>query len=260
MHEEAPGSMMNAKVVKLVMLGVLLLVAGCASPGGKTDDERRGYVLEMERDMLAELVEEVPETETQIEEAPAYAVFAYRVSKLPLILGGLGGGGGYGVVTDNRGQEKYFMRMRKTEWGWGMGTRELAVIFIFEDDELVEQFIERGMYQSGSGAGATAKVGEGGGAREASAESGEGFEAYTITREGVSYGATIRNRRFLRDRELGQMSVDDAETLRAEVMAAAAAAEAAAAKAAAGSEVPSEAGDAPSPDEAGTEADTDPPQ
>ena len=49
----------------------------------------------------------------------------YRLSKLPIVIGGLGGGGGYGFAVNNETGEQTFMKVTMGEWGLGLGTRGL---------------------------------------------------------------------------------------------------------------------------------------
>ena len=93
------------------------------------------------------------------------------------------------------------MKVTNAEWGWGMGTREEGVLFIFHTREVMEQFLA-GKWQWAAGAEVTAKPGGTGVGGDTGTRSNATLTAYTLTNAGISYGITIRGRKFSRDHHL----------------------------------------------------------
>lgn len=186
------------KSITPLLAGLLgLLVSSCATvkPEGDNITQQRAFVDKDTAELLATLYEREPGARKEVEDAVGYAVFRYRATKLPIVLSGIGGGAGYGLATEGTSNEKTYMKVSKVQWGVGLGVRELAVVFVFQDQEVFEKF-RSGKWDTGGGAEATAKTGDTGAALAASASTGKGFKSYTFTESGLSYGATWHARRF----------------------------------------------------------------
>lgn len=196
-HEPIGWEMIRQLVIALLAAAGLFMAVGCATtkPQGSSLEEQQQFVLEDTSDLLETLYERKPKAKAEVENAIGYGVFRYRASKLPVILSGIGGGAGYGVATDTSTDENTFMKVSKLQWGVGLGTRELAVVFIFNERDAFERF-RTGKWDTGGGAEVTAKTEQVGAALDASAATGKGFKSYTFTETGLSYGATWHARKF----------------------------------------------------------------
>jgi hypothetical protein len=191
----------SPSIALAVAVPLLVLAAGCASVPTADKEEKQAFILGSIGEMMAELYETDPELEGQVEGALGWAAFNYRLSKLPVVLGGLGGGGGYGVLVDNRTEERTFMSVRIGEWGVGVGTRIFGTLIVFEDEQVMRDFVRKG-WEFGSTAEAAAKTSEGGVGVGGSVSTFRGMKVYHVTRQGVAYGATFRGTRYSRDRAL----------------------------------------------------------
>ena len=192
-HNTSPR-LFDFKTLCLALMAVFL-TWGCASPKGSSKDEQREYIRAETGVILEQVLTLQPELRTTIKEVPGYGVFTYRVTKLPLIpLLGFGGGGGFGVITDNATDQENFMKVRKAEWGWGMGVREIGLVIVFDDERVMQDFIE-GKRQFLAGAEATVKAGDAGGGVGATTQ-GAGWTGYVLSQSGVSYGLTVRTRKY----------------------------------------------------------------
>ncbi len=165
------------------------------SPQGSTEAEQRAFIDKEASRILDELQKSTPDTRDELASAEGYAAFRYTSGKLPIILGGLGGGAGYGVAVDPSEDERTYMKVQKLNWGWGMGVKENSVVFIFDEREVFDKF-KTGKWDSGAAAEATVKKDDIGGGVGGVASPGRGFKAYTLTDSGLSYGVTYQTRRF----------------------------------------------------------------
>ena len=184
--------------MKWIPSAVLPLVfSQCASlsPEGGTPEEQRAFIDADAARIVRQLEKESPGSKDEIAESAGYGVFRYSSGKLPLILGGLGAGRGYGVAVDGESADRSYMKVQKINWGWGMGVKESAVVFIFDDRPAFEGFRE-GKWDGGVAAEANVKAGEHGGGVGGVASVRDGFKAYTLTEAGLSYGFTYQTRRF----------------------------------------------------------------
>jgi len=187
----------------LLTLLSLTLLPGCATvkPEGDTVEEKRAYVEESMSRLMEAFVRREPALQEKIDSSVGYAIFRYRSSKLPTLLSGIGGGRGFGLARDMETGRLTYMKLQKAQWGVGMGTRDLGVLFVFTDRSVFEKFIT-GKWDSGGGIEATARGGELGGGSGSSVSIKSGFTVYQITESGISYGATWQTRRFSPDKGL----------------------------------------------------------
>jgi lipid-binding SYLF domain-containing protein len=181
----------------LLAISPALLLCQCAStrPQGSSAAEQREFIDAEAARIIDQLVGKTPEAEREIAAAEGVAAFRYSSGKLPIVLGGLGGGAGYGVAVDQADDSRTYMKVQKVNWGWGMGVKENAVVFVFEDRAVFDKF-RAGKWDSGAAAEATAKKDDVGAGVGATATAKEGFKAYTLTDSGLSYGITYQARRF----------------------------------------------------------------
>ena len=151
--------------------------AGLFSAKGDNVEEKRAAVRKDREEILAKLYAAHPEAKAKIQKAAGYGTFNNKNMNLFL----LSSGHGYGMVVDKSGKET-FMAMGSLGGGVGLGAKDLSVVFIFKNADVMKKFIESG-WQFGGEADATAKAGEKGGAaaKEAGADTGANvFEIYQI--------------------------------------------------------------------------------
>jgi len=173
--------------------------AGLFSAKGDNAEEKRAAVRKQCDEILAKLYAAKPEAKDKIEKAAGYGAFNNKSMNLFL----LSSGSGYGMVVDKGGKET-FMAMGSLGGGLGLGAKDLSVVFIFKNADVMKKFIESG-WQFGGEADATAKSGESGAAasKEAAADTGANlFEIYQMTDTGVALQATVAGTKYWKDKEL----------------------------------------------------------
>jgi lipid-binding SYLF domain-containing protein len=205
----APTNHHKMKTMKIKTL--LVLTAACLalpSPGGlfgpKGDsvEEKRAKVRTQRDEILAKLYATHPEAKEKIEKAAGYGAFNNKNMNLFL----LSTGHGYGVVVEGKSKKETFMAMAALGGGVGLGAKDLSVVFIFKNDDVMKKFIESG-WQFGGEADATAKAGEkgGGAAKEGGIDTGANvFEIYQMTDTGVSLQATVAGTKYWKDKNLNE--------------------------------------------------------
>jgi lipid-binding SYLF domain-containing protein len=190
--------------LKLMLCVAAIAVAIPASAGffsakGDNNDEKREKVRKDRDEILAKLYAAHPDAKAKIEKASGYGTFNNKNMNLFL----LSTGHGYGVISDKSGKETY-MAMGSLGGGVGLGAKDLSVIFIFKNPEVMNKFIQTG-WQFGGEASAAAKSGDKGvnAAKEAAADTGANlFEIYQITDTGVALQATVAGTKYWKDKEL----------------------------------------------------------
>lgn len=174
----------------VTMLGLSVLLSGCAINQGATITEQRQAILQMKGEVLSELYALNPSTRAQINSAPGYAVF--NNANVNLILASFGGG--YGVVTDNRNGNNTYMKMAEVGLGLGAGVKDFRVVFVFHNAETMKRFIDKG-WAFGAQADAAAKAGDKGGA-VAGEITVDDITIYQITESGLALQATVKGTKY----------------------------------------------------------------
>jgi len=175
--------------------------AGLFSAKGDSAEEKRDAVRKQRDEILAKLYATNPEAKDKIQNAVGYGAFNNKSMNLFL----LSSGSGYGMVVDKGGKET-FMAMGSLGGGIGLGAKDLSVVFIFKNADVMKKFIESG-WQFGGEADATAKSGDKGTAasKEAGADTGGNlFEIYQMTDTGVALQATVAGTKYWKDKDLNQ--------------------------------------------------------
>jgi len=175
--------------------------AGLFSAKGDSAEEKRDAVRKQRDEILAKLYATNPEAKDKIQNAVGYGAFNNKSMNLFL----LSSGSGYGMVVDKGGKET-FMAMGSLGGGIGLGAKDLSVVFIFKNADVMKKFIESG-WQFGGEADATAKSGDKGTAasKEAGADTGGNlFEIYQMTDTGVALQATVAGTKYWKDKDLNK--------------------------------------------------------
>jgi len=175
--------------------------AGLFSAKGDTVAEKQQTVRKQSEEILAKLYAAHPDAKQKIEKAVGYGAFNNK--NLNLFL--LSSGTGYGMVKDKSGKET-FMAMGSLGGGIGLGAKDLSVVFIFKNTDVMKKFIESG-WQFGGEADATAKAGEKGAAasKEVAADTAANvFEIYQMTDTGAALQATVAGTKYWKDKDLNK--------------------------------------------------------
>ncbi len=182
---------------RLVILLALVVFAGCATIKGNTIAEQREYVFGMKDDTLARLYKEVPIAKEQIKNAAGYGVFSNINTNLFL----LSSGSGYGVVTDNKGKNPIFMKMRTLGAGIGLGVKDFRAVIIFRKQEDMDTFVEKGWEFAGQ-ADAAFKSGEKGSAYSVAQSADLDIITYQLTEAGAAIQATLQGTKYWKHKDL----------------------------------------------------------
>jgi lipid-binding SYLF domain-containing protein len=177
------------------------VAAGLFSAKGDNVEEKRAAVRKDRDEILAKLYAAHPEAKEKIEKAVGYGTFNNKNMNLFL----LSTGHGYGMVVDKSGKET-FMAMGSLGGGVGLGAKDISVVFIYKNADVMNKFIESG-WQFGGEADATAKAGDkgGGAAKEAAADTAANvFEIYQMTDAGVALQATVAGTKYWKDKDLNK--------------------------------------------------------
>jgi lipid-binding SYLF domain-containing protein len=163
----------------------------------KDPAEERMELQDARKEALAQLYEEKPSAQTEVENAVGYAVFSSLGVNVLLVSTENGGG----ILHDNRDGKDLYMKMFSAGGGIGMGVKNFSVIFIFHTAEALDNFKDTGWDFSGQ-ADATAQADDTGVGAEGAATVIPGTTIYQLTKTGLALQATLQGTKFWMDEDL----------------------------------------------------------
>ncbi len=173
---------------RAVVILSALLAASCSSYRSMPAEEKRTFLAELEETTLAELVEQRPEAQDELDNAVGYAIFSNTTTKIPFV----GAGEGIGVVVDATTDERTYLKVGRLDVGGGLGVRKYRLVVIFFEREPLEK-LASGKVEFGAGIEAGAgkeDVGTGAGGIAGSRK--EDYVLYQLSESGVSATFTVR--------------------------------------------------------------------
>ena len=159
--------------------------------------EKREKINQMSVEVLERLYKEAPETRDMIKKAEGYGVF----SNIGVHVIFLSGGGGSGVVVDNKSGGRTYMNMGTAGLGLGLGVKDFRGVFIFHSRKALDAFVEKGWDFSGQ-ADAAAKSGEKGGEGSAAGTVVNGASIYQLTETGLALQVSLQGTKYWKSDKL----------------------------------------------------------
>jgi len=179
-------------------LAVVLLTAVTLS-AGDTPDQKREKSRKMAAQTLEDLYKLQPSAKAAIEKSAGYAVFNNMGVNLLL----LSTARGAGMAVDSKTKQETFMKMISAGAGLGMGAKDYRVIFVFEDEKALGQFLNSG-WAADAQSDAAAKTSTSGAAYSGAVQVTPGVWVYQITKKGLALQLTLQGTKYSKDDELNK--------------------------------------------------------
>ncbi len=182
--------------VKLVASVVLVLgLMGGATAATKA--QQQAEVRTTSRQILNQLYKARPSARGAVKAAAGYATFSNFGMKILFA----GGGGGSGVAVNNVTKKEVFMKMVELQAGLGFGIKKFRVVFIFETESALNDFVNSG-WEFGGQATAAATDGKSGGAYQGSVSVMPGVWMYQMTDKGLALELTGKGTKYYKNDDL----------------------------------------------------------
>jgi len=179
----------------LIAFGLLLLSAFTAFADSK--EEKQAKARKKAGETLQRLYKAKPSAAAAIKKAAGYAVFNSGGAKILVA----GAGRGSGIAVHNGTQKVTYMRMREIQAGLGVGVKKFSTIFVFENGDALEKFINSG-WEFGGQSTAAAKTGDGGGSLQGAVSVSPGVWMYQLTDKGLALELTGKGTKYFKDDDL----------------------------------------------------------
>lgn len=188
------------RMVMIMTLSVVLIGMGSKTLLAEDENEilrERHHIQEVDRDALASLYEIQPSARQAIEHSAGYGVFSTFGIKIFFA----GGTSGKGLVHNNRTKRNTYMRMVQVQGGLGMGASKNRLIWVFETERALNNFVDQG-WEFGGKAEVAAMVQDTGTMFSGAVSVAPGVHLYQITETGLSAELTVSGTKYFKDNEL----------------------------------------------------------
>jgi lipid-binding SYLF domain-containing protein len=183
----------KAKFVFLALACALGLAANAAADIGKQQKQIRSMV----QDTLQELYKAEPKSKLAIRRAAGYAVFSDLGVKILFA----GSGNGKGLAVNNKTKHETFMKMLQIQGGLGVGVEKFRVIFVFDNEQALDSFINSG-WEFGGQSTVAAKARDRGGAMSGAVSVSDGVWMYQLTEKGLALDISATGTKYYKDDDL----------------------------------------------------------
>jgi len=157
-------------------------------------EQKRQEIRKMAQKTLNRLYSIHPSAKAAVENAKGYAVFSNFGMKIFLA----GGGSGSGIAVNRVTKQETFMKMAEIQAGLGIGVKKFSVVFVFETEEALSNFVNQG-WEFGGQTTAAAKAGGKGGALAGAASVSPGVWMYQLTDTGLAAEVTAKGTKYFKD-------------------------------------------------------------
>jgi lipid-binding SYLF domain-containing protein len=187
------------KFRRIAAVIVVILVAVGLASAKDSPEKKKEKTRKMATQTLKDLYKREPTGEVAIQKSAGYAVFNNMGTNLFL----LSTARGAGVAVNSKTKQETFMKMISAGAGLGLGVKDYRVIFVFENNSALSQFLDSG-WSGSAQTDAAAKVGEKGGAYSGAVEVAPGVWVYQITKNGVALQLTLQGTKYYKDDDLNK--------------------------------------------------------
>ena len=181
---------------------ILLLVSACtlAVPGiasSATKADSQAEVRKAAQEALSAVYKAQPSARKAVESAAGYAAFSNFGMKILFA----GGGSGKGIAVSNKTKATTYMKMAEIQAGVGFGVKKFKLLWVFETDNALNQFVNSG-WEIGAQATAAAKSGDKGSSYQGAVSVAPGVWLYQLTEDGLALELTAKGTKYYKDSDL----------------------------------------------------------
>ncbi len=192
MRKHSFGRVTTLAGITVLALGLISLPAWGASKA-----EKQKEVQKVSQQTLSQLYKTQPSAKKAIANAAGYATFSNFGMKIFLA----GTGTGSGLAVDNKTKKITYMKMVEVQAGLGIGIKKFRVIFVFDTQKALNDFINSG-WEFGGQATAAAKSGDKGAEMAGAVSVAPGVWMYQLTDTGLAAELTGKGTKYYKDSDL----------------------------------------------------------
>jgi lipid-binding SYLF domain-containing protein len=162
-----------------------------------TKAEQQAAIRKEAQNTLAKLYQINPSAKAAIQKSAGYAAF----DNFGMHLFMLSTARGKGIAVASTTKKETFMKVMSVGAGIGLGVKDFRVVFVFENPEVLNNFVNSGWDADAHGE-AMAKAGQKGGAFEGAISVSPGVWVYQFTEKGLALQATLQGTKYYKNDDL----------------------------------------------------------
>ena len=186
-----------------IALTILLIFTATTGPLLAASKEeiaqKKADIRKMANETLTRLYKVQPSAKEAVANATGYAVFSNFGMKIFLA----GGGSGTGVAVNTKTKKETFMKMVEVQAGLGLGIKKFRLVWVFENQSVLNSFIDSG-WEFGGQATAAAQASGQGGALAGAMSVSPGVWLYQLTDDGLALELTAKGTKYYKDSDLNK--------------------------------------------------------
>ena len=186
-----------ASGIALILLFGFTLATALNAAGDDKVQQARADIRKMANDTLERLYKAQPAARKATESAAGYAVFSNFGMKIFFA----GGGSGKGIAVNNKSKQETYMKMLEVQAGLGMGVKKFRLVWVFENQNKLDTFINSG-WELGGQATAAAQASGQGEALAGAMSISPGVWLYQLTDDGLALELTAKGTKYYKDSDL----------------------------------------------------------
>jgi len=172
-------------------------LSGLALAKELSKEEQQAEIRSMAKETLAQLYQLQPAARRAVKSSAGYAAF----SNFGLKIFVLGSGKGEGIAVNKNTKKETFMKMLELQTGLGFGAKKFRLVWVFQNQKDLSDFINSGWEFSGQTT-AAAKLDDKGGAFAGALQVSPGVWLYQMTEDGLALELTVKGTKYYKDDEL----------------------------------------------------------
>jgi lipid-binding SYLF domain-containing protein len=185
---------MNRRMMALT-IAFALVAPGVALGASKA--EKQAEVRKAAQQALSAVYRVQPSARKAVESAAGYAAFSNFGMKILVA----GGGSGEGIAVNNKTKATTYMKMAEIQAGIGFGVKKFQLVWVFETDKALDDFVNSG-WEFGGQATAAAKSGDKGSSYQGALAVAPGIWLYQVTDKGLALELTAKGTKYYKDGDL----------------------------------------------------------
>jgi len=188
---------MKLRRMVLVAVAVAVAVAVPSVAFAANKEQSQAEVRKAAQQALSAVYKAQPSARKAVESAAGYAAFSNFGMKILVA----GGGSGEGIAVNNKTKATTYMKMAEVQAGLGFGVKKFQLVWVFETEAALNNFINSG-WEFGGQATAAAKAGDKGGAYQGAVSIAPGVWLYQLTDKGLALELTAKGTKYYKDADL----------------------------------------------------------
>ena len=185
------------RVVLFVVLTVVVAAAPAFAISAKEKQEKQKEVQKMSQQTLSKLYKAQPSARKAVQNSAGYATFSNFGVKILLA----GSGSGSGMAVDSKTKKVTYMKMIEVQAGLGIGVKKFSVVFVFDTQKALNDFVNSG-WEFGGQTTAAAKAGDKGAEFAGAVSVAPGVWMYQLTDTGLAAEITGKGTKYYKDSDL----------------------------------------------------------